>query len=144
MTREDFVFISLGLLDANAETGKTDSIEMMLPPAFFTAVNNYLLVKKSLFGTLGESTDPLFVAFDKKPITMKNALLAQLWKPIWDIMGTRLTSKDQRIVMASKMREQNLVGNTGMQHSVGTQQATYQNTRPNEGVRNKISVQGEV
>jgi len=97
-----------------------------------------------MFGSPGEEKQALFVSHKNKAIAMDNAVQAALFTPIWEIMGTKMNARDQRIVMATKMRDQNLTGNTGMQHSVQTQAHTYQSTRANEGVQNKLAVNKEV
>ena len=144
MTRDDFCFISLGLLDAMRETGKTGEIELALPPVLFEAVNNYCMVKEAMFGSPGGEKVLLFVSHDNKAISMHNTVQAKLFTSIWEIMGTKMTARDKRIVMVTKIRDQNLTGNTGMQHSVQMQEHTYQSTRANEGVRNKLAVNKEV
>jgi len=102
------------------------------------------MVKEAMFGSPGEEKQPLFVSHLNKTISMDNAVQAKLFTSIWEIMGTKMTARDKRIVMATKMRDQNLTGNTGMQHSVQMQEHTYQSTRANEGIRNKLAVNKEV
>jgi len=98
------------------------------------------MVKEAMFGSPGGEKEPLFVSHDNKAISMHNAVQAKLFTPIWEIMGTKMTTRDQQIVM----RDHNLTGNNGMQHSVQRQEHTYQSTRANEGIRNKLAVMKEV
>jgi Ni,Fe-hydrogenase III component G len=108
----DMAYICMGLLHVDEETGKTEQIELALPDNLWEAIMCWLKAKYALFGSVEiGNDDSLFVNHEGKPISMHSALQSVVAKEMWKIMGVRMTPKDQRVVMATKMRDLNLTGN---------------------------------
>jgi hypothetical protein len=134
---EAMAFYSVGHMDSSENAGKTGHIELALPKPLSDAIINYMLVKESAFGP--QDLDASFfvnasgVAISAQGINNSNTM-----KKIWQVMGMRITMTQNRQIMATTMRQMNLTGETGMQHSARTQAEIYHQRRREEGLANKL------
>ena len=69
---------------------------------------------------------------------------SQIAQKVFDAMGVRLLATENRVLLASKMRDLDLQGPTGMDHQVSTQTGHYWNWVEQQGIHNKQLVRKDI
>ena len=123
------------------DRGKTGAlIELSVPLEVAAGITNYEIVREHFLKDLAQDPQhPFFVDHKGTPLKLKGYQNHNIYEEMCKAMGVAsLTFTENRRGAASKMRAQNLTGNTAMGHSAQTQEQTYDIYKVQQGALNKL------